>query len=108
MTDEQIIIKGLDVCSSRDRTCEDCPYGELIAPRCIRELTRDAYDLINQTKSEAIREFAERLKEKLNNFIDINQIYTQYECGYDDCLTAVQDLISDMSISDVKEIIHGE
>ena len=65
MTDEQIIIKGLDVCSSSDRTCEDCPYSELIAPRCMRELTRDAYDLINQTKSEAIKEFVKQLKEKL-------------------------------------------
>lgn len=48
------------------------------------------------------------LKEKLNNFIDMNQTYTDYNCGYDDCLTAVQDTISDIPIAEVKSIVHGE
>ena len=51
---------------------------------------------------------ADLLKEKLNNFIDMNQIYTDYNCGYDDCLTAVQDTISDIPAADVTEIIHGK
>lgn len=51
---------------------------------------------------------ADLLKEKLNNFIDMNQTYTDYNCGYDDCLTAVQDTISDIPAADVKEIVYGE
>lgn len=51
---------------------------------------------------------ADLLKEKLNNFIDMNQTYTDYNCGYDDCLTAVQDTISDIPAADVTEIIHGK
>lgn len=47
------------------------------------------------------------LKEKLNSFIDLNQIYTDYNRGYDDCLTAVQDTISDIPIAEVKAIVHG-
>ena len=34
--------------------------------------------------------------------------YTDYNCGYDDCLTAVQDTISDIPAADVAEVRHGE
>lgn len=48
------------------------------------------------------------LKEKLDSFIDMSSTYTDYNCGYDDCLTAVQDTISDMPAADVEEVKHGE
>ncbi len=48
------------------------------------------------------------LKEKLNSFIDMSPTYTDYNCGYDDCLTAVQDIISDMPAADVVEVRRGE
>ena len=48
------------------------------------------------------------LKEKLNSFVDMSPTYTDYNCGYDDCMTAVQDTISDIPAADVKEVVHGE
>ena len=73
MTDEQII-KAVDVC--RTGTCKGCPYHELYTASCINKLMEDVFDLINrqkaeieneikEIKSEAIKEFAERLKSKL-------------------------------------------
>ena len=51
---------------------------------------------------------ADLLKEKLGAFIDdADQNYTAYKCGYDDCLTAVQDTISDIPAADVEEVNHG-
>lgn len=47
---------------------------------------------------------ADLLKEKLNGFtdchIDRTSISREYECGYDDCLTAVQDAISDIIVTE--------
>ena len=71
MTDEQII-KAVEVCRTPD-TCRGCPYHELYTARCVCELMKDVFDLINrqkakiereinQIKSEAIKEFAEQLK----------------------------------------------
>lgn len=52
---------------------------------------------------------ADLLKEKLGAFIDdADQNYTAYKCGYDDCLTAVQDTISDIPAADVAEVRHGK
>ena len=52
---------------------------------------------------------ADLLKENLDSFFDMTPSYTaDYDCGYDDCLTAVQDTISDMPAADVKEVVHGE
>ena len=34
---------------------------------------------------------ADKLKEKLDSFVSMNETYTDYNCGYDDCLIAVQD-----------------
>lgn len=48
------------------------------------------------------------LKENLDSFIDMSSTYTDYNCGYDDCLTAVQDTISDMPAADVVEVVHGK
>ncbi len=77
MTDEQII-KAVDVC--RTGTCKGCPYHELYTASCINKLMEDVFDLINrqkaeieneikEIKSEAIKEFAERLKEKADDYV---------------------------------------
>ena len=71
MTDEQII-KAVEICRTPD-TCRGCPYHELYTAGCVCALMKDVFDLINrqkaknereinQIKSEAIKEFAERLK----------------------------------------------
>ena len=88
MTDEQII-KAADICRTGD--CSGCPYHELYTASCLNKLTKDVYHLLNRQKteierlenqntlllkkkckdintarkiikSEAIKEFAERLK----------------------------------------------
>lgn len=77
MTDEQII-KALECCATDDGDdCSQCPYGNIVYKPgnggCVNRCRKDALDLINrqkaknereinQIKSEAIKEFAERLK----------------------------------------------
>lgn len=88
MTDEQII-KAVGICRTPD-TCRGCPYHELYTSGCVCALMKDVFDLINRQKTEierlekglteyklrlkmsectvdeikskAIKEFAERLK----------------------------------------------
>ena len=84
MTDEQII-KAVGICRAQD-SCRGCPYHELDIAGCVFEQMKDVFDLINRQaaeieslkhrktelqirnqelqheKSEAIKEFAERLK----------------------------------------------
>ena len=50
---------------------------------------------------------ADKLKEKLDSFVSMNETYTDYNCGYDDCLTAVQDTLADIPAVDVVERKHG-
>lgn len=50
---------------------------------------------------------AEKLKEKLDNFISMSQTYTEYDCGYDDCFTAIQDTLADIPTADVAEVKHA-
>ena len=90
MTDDEII-KALECCGNIvDSTCKECAYHETYNASCVVRLMRNALDLINrqkaeilelqkriinwrtdmdyrpdEIKSEAIKEFAERLKEKL-------------------------------------------
>lgn len=57
-------------------------------------------DLFNETikiaKSEAIKEFTEKFKKKLLEF-DMSSIeLPDYDRGYADCKTAVEDVISDL------------
>lgn len=92
MTDEQII-KAVEICRTPD-TCRGCPYHELYTAGCISFLMKDVFDLINRRKaeierlkkrntlllkkkckdintarkiikSEAVKEFAERLRNKI-------------------------------------------
>ena len=76
MTDEQII-KALECCATDDGDdCFQCPYGNIVYKPgnggCVNRCRKDALDLINrkkakieeskdEIKSEAIKEFAERL-----------------------------------------------
>ena len=79
MTDEQII-KALECCATSETKCDECPY---YPDACLTDdyeniFLEDALDLIKrkneeilkrkkqlmELKSEAIKEFAERLKEK--------------------------------------------
>ena len=47
---------------------------------------------------------ADLLEECLNVFINTKPCYIDdYDCGYDDCFTAVQDTISDIPTADVTE-----
>ena len=85
MTDEQII-KALECCATDDGDdCFQCPYGNIVYKPgnggCVNRCRKDALDLINrqkaeierllqklqQAKSEAIKEFAEALKESADN-----------------------------------------
>ena len=50
----------------------------------------------------------EKLKEELDNFISTSQTYTEYDCGYDDCFTAIQDTLADIPTADVVEVRHGK
>lgn len=50
---------------------------------------------------------ADKLKEKLDSFVSMNETYTDYNCGYDDCLTAVQDTLADIPAVDEVERKHG-
>lgn len=73
MTDNEII-KALECCKPKqNRNCGDCPAYDL-GNFCAAELRENVLDLINRqkaeieklksAKSEAIKEFADRLKEK--------------------------------------------
>ena len=110
MTDNEII-KALECCSHRGKGCDDCPVNYKTAEFCFEDVMSDALDLINSqkaeierylhsikmlendmqtAKSEAIKEFAERLKEILQ-FTD-----DSYECweieGY------INDLVKEMTV----------
>ena len=46
----------------------------------------------------------EKIKKALNNFSHIGTGDVRYDCGYDDCMTAVEDTISDLPTADVVEV----
>ena len=50
----------------------------------------------------------EKIKKALNNFSHIGTGDVRYDCGYDDCMTAVVDTISDLPTDDVAEVRHGK
>ena len=87
-TDEEVI-KAFECCFGNEKLCSECPYEELIG--CGRQRDRNILDLINrqkaeieelkirnerqrctiklyqinETKTEAIKEFAERLRDHI-------------------------------------------
>ena len=93
MTDEQII-KALECCATDDGDdCFQCPYGNIVYKPgdggCVNRCRKEALDLINrqkaeveneikEIKSEAIKEFAERLDEMIyathGNIVDVDGI----------------------------------
>ena len=50
----------------------------------------------NEARTEAIKEFADRLKNRLQEFDDTPSYDRGYDVGYDNCLTAVEDVIDDV------------
>lgn len=115
MTDNEII-KALKTCSEIPFNCSDCPYYEIGG--CITETKIDALDLIRrqqaeierlkdnkqieiserlekEIRSEAIKEFADRLKEKLSDCRIVNDfIYIGYDTG--DALNSIDNLAKEM------------
>ena len=71
MTDSEIV-KALECCGTTKGCCHDCPLNDIDDIRiCQDELVTKAYRLISRqqtelkkAKSEAVREFAEKLKRK--------------------------------------------
>ena len=84
MNDSEII-KALE-CHTLPSGCNDCPYVDKSAGRCSTAMAKDAFDLIKRqqaeidrlnieinietVKSEAVREFAEKLKSRIRKDID--------------------------------------
>ena len=113
MTDEQII-KALDMCSNweNDKTCEECP-ANVFDFSCANRTSKFALSLIDRQKAEieryrgvikilendvanakceAIKEFAERLKETASSYSDI--------CGYGSTIidvSSIDDLVKEMT-----------
>lgn len=55
MTDEQVI-KALECCGNIIvSSCKDCPFHEKYNANCVRELTKEALDLIKRQQAEIER-----------------------------------------------------
>ena len=72
MTDSEIV-KALKCCGDDASKCLSCPLYSMKCAYCVKMLCNNALDLINRqraeiekAKSEAVREFAEKLKEHCN------------------------------------------
>ena len=116
MTDEQII-RAADIC--RTGKCNGCPYHELYTAGCVGFLMKDALDLINRQKAEierlqtrndelnilnktaaqeAIKEFAERLKQNINESIGL--YWDEIAGGYylaEDVIDDIDNLVQEMT-----------
>lgn len=131
MSDNEIK-KALECCADEHRGCTDyCPYVGKIS--CAFDLRKDALDLINrqqaeierlegelieertrrenavnayhEAKIEAIKEFAERLKELLKKKRKKAQSLLA-KSQYGECILAVDNLVKEMTESPTK-IEHG-
>lgn len=114
MTDNEII-KALDCCNRIGGSCEICPLyqGTLYCgtASCIKNLTLNALDLISrqreenerllqklqQAKSKAIKEFAERLKKELR--LDDDCSYDCENCCFEckEFVPQIDDLVKQMT-----------
>ena len=105
MTDEQII-KAYERCFTLgfdESTCYECPFYTATA-KCTEDLRDSVLDLINrqkakieneinQIKSEAIKEFAKRLKEKCyEDFQETYEMLSPYVTDDD-----IDDLVKEMT-----------
>ena len=110
MTDEQII-KALECCATDDGDdCSQCPYGNIVyktgSGGCVNRCRKDALDLINRKKadnerllqklqSEVIKEFAERLKEKADDYVLAEGEFETMIFAYD-----IDNLVKEMTEAD--------
>ena len=53
-------------------------------------------EAVVNARTEAIKEFVDRLRNKLQEFDDTPSYDRGYDVGYDNCLTAVEDVIDDI------------
>ena len=114
MTDEEII-KALELCIADGNHCKDCPYGQI--GQCVYAVEIDTLDLIKELKeknesldtlvlsygdyvakirTEAINEFAERLKEESSIECDVSMGFGKP--FYEDAIPiiAVDNLVKEM------------
>lgn len=123
MTDEQII-KAFKCCVTDDGDdCFQCPYGDIVYKPgnggCVNRCHKDALDLINRQKAEierlqtrndelnilnktaaqeAIKEFAERLKQNINESIGL--YWDEIAGGYylaEDVIDDIDNLVKEMT-----------
>lgn len=121
MTDNEII-KAMQCVIGNDVKCSECTYQKVLPfPSCRRKCAKNALDLINRQKaeieslkhrktelqirnqelqhekSEAIKEFAEKLKEEIRCEDDCG--YHCYDCCYEckDYVTAIDNLVKEMT-----------
>lgn len=114
------IIKALECCGVMSGDCENCPSKYRRRSDCIHILTRDVIDLINRQqaeierlksiepteevrvkceevinkiRAEAVREFAEVMKENLKNVAKVEIMGCEY---YPIGLTFIDNLVSEM------------
>jgi hypothetical protein len=126
MTDNEII-KAFKICNDLDEVgfCKDCPHE--CVERCIRYTNQKILDLINRlqaenerligdvmtyktrwakaevretkAKTQAYKEFAERLKEKLRcspQWICHRENYKSYGFSYDDVFSGIDNLLKEL------------
>lgn len=51
---------------------------------------------------------ADELKNRLDSNISTSPTYTDYNCGYDDCILWVQDVLANMPTADAQEVKCGK
>lgn len=72
MTDKEII-KALEcIASKKDVLCKNCTYNKYHLMECHRTASKDAIDLINRQQAEI-----ERLQTENNQFADIGKMYSE-------------------------------
>ena len=123
MTDNEII-NALECCTTKGAKCSDCPAFKKVDRSDCKKYFRGAIDLINlqkaeierlnielqsmrsaansykmhyeTVKSETIKEFAERFAKALSEF-DMSSVgLPEYDRGYKDCMTAIEDTIDNL------------
>lgn len=95
MTDKEIIF-SLECCSAEYIACKDCPFNR--KPFCERYVIENSFDLIKRqqaeiekARAEAIKEFADRLKEKFLTAFDSYAYVT-----YGDVVIAIENIVKEI------------
>lgn len=87
MTDKEkeryIVLMALECCKRSDEVqhCKRCPYLRMPLNQCMKALAEGALNIIATERAEAVKEFAERLKEKASKgfwnelaYVDVDDI----------------------------------